>query len=436
MKSIITEHETIAFVIIGLVVAPNCFNVSIDEANIAWAGVTRTEKSDEKQENTVALDDKAQLKPNDPLFPQQQMLFDKINILEAWKTTKGNPHILVGIIDFGFDFFHPDLNSNLVPGFYASGGYYTECYEIVAHGTLVASIIAAKENNKIGMAGLAPHCRILTASHGMIEHKYGKLLRKFRQDHPEAGPGDKEWAKLMQEHRDKMEEFSTKWVVYMTSSQAEAIRYLVEHEVKVINISGYIQQDMCPCPEAWQDLEHAFEYAAKNGVVIVIGAGNNAIRSEGYPGDPNSMIVAGATMLDDTRWEEVVDIKGSKIKQGTNFGKRLTVMAPTENIQVCIPHEKRFYIAEDGPMGPAPTELEFETMYEVVPRGATSSAAPIVTSLVALVHSVRPDLDAKSVIEIIKQGCDDIGDKGYDIYTGYGRVNFGKTIKIALAWKK
>jgi subtilisin family serine protease len=87
-------------------------------------------------------------------------------------------------------------------------------------------------------------------------------------------------------------------------------------------------------------------------------------------------------------------------------------------------------------MGPAPTELKFEAMYEVAPDGATSSAAPIVTSLAALIYSVRPDLDAKSVVNIIKQGCDDVGYKGYDIYTGYGRVNFGKTMKIALMWKK
>ena len=374
---------------------------------------------------------------NDPLFSKQQALFNRINVLEAWSITKGDPNILVGIVDLGFDFFHPDLKSNLVPGFYASGGYYTECYEIVAHGTLVASIIAAKENNKIGMTGLAPRCRVLTASHGMIENKYGRLLRKFRQDHPEAGLRDKGWAKLMEEHRDEMKDFGTKWTKYMTLSQAKAIRYLVDHKVRVINISGYMQRDLCcSCPEAWQDLEDAFEYAAKNDVVIVIGAGNNAVRADGYPGDPNSMIVAGATMLDDTRWEEVVDIKGSKIKQGTNFGRRLTVMAPTENIQVCIPHEKRFYIAEDGPMGPAPAELKFEAMCELLPNGATSSAAPIATSLVALIYSVRPDLDAKSVVNIIKQGCDDIGDKGYDIYTGYGRVNFEKTIKIALTWKK
>lgn len=387
------------------------------------------------QPHTVG--DETQAKLNDPLFAKQRALFDKINVLEAWNTTRGDPDILVGIVDLGFDHFHPDLKSNLVPGFYASGGYHTECYEIVGHGTLVASIIAAKDNNKIGMTGLAPRCRVLTASYGMIENKYGSLLRKFRQDHPAALPGDKRWAKLMEERGDEMKDFGTKWVKYMTLSQAKAIRYLVGHKVRVINISGYMQRSLCrSCPEAWQQLEDAFVYAAKNDVVIVIGAGNNAVRAEGYPGDPDSMIVAGATMLNDTRWEEELDIKGFKMKQGTNFGRCLTAMAPTENIQVCIPHEKRFYITEDGPMGPAPTELKFEDMYQVVPNGATSSAAPIVTSLVALIYSVRPDLDAESVVNIIKQGCDDIGDKGYDIYTGYGRVNFGKTIKIALKGAK
>jgi hypothetical protein len=35
------------------------------------------------------------------------------------------------------------------------------------------------------------------------------------------------------------------------------------------------------------------------------------------------------------------------------------------------------------------------------------------------------------VVDIIKRGCDDIGEPGYDIYTGFGRVNFLKTLKIA-----
>ena len=63
---------------------------------------------------------------NDSLFSKQKRLFEKLKIFEAWKLTKGNPDILIGVIDNGFDFFHPDLKDQLVPGFYASGGYHNE----------------------------------------------------------------------------------------------------------------------------------------------------------------------------------------------------------------------------------------------------------------------------------------------------------------------
>ena len=122
-----------------------------------------------------------------------------------------------------------------------------------------------------------------------------------------------------------------------------------------------------------------------------------------------------------------------EIKQGSNFGKRLTVMAPSQLLVACQPHEKRYYASKDSPMGSS--DVPFKDAYEVMPEGATSSATPIVTSLVALVRSLRPDLKAPVVIEIIKKGCDDIGEKGYDIYTGHGRVNFLKTLKLAHNWK-
>jgi hypothetical protein len=107
-------------------------------------------------------------------------------------------------------------------------------------------------------------------------------------------------------------------------------------------------------------------------------------------------------------------------------------MAPVEKLVVCAPHEPRFYSCDDGPMGPM--KLPFKGMHEVRPNGATSSAAPVVTSLVALVYSARPTLDAKSVVEIVRRGCDDIGEKGYDTHTGYGRVNFGRSLKLARDW--
>ena len=79
---------------------------------------------------------------SDPLFEQQSALFEKLGVLEAGELTKGSSDVVIGVIDSGFDFFHPDLG--LIPGFYASGGYHQETYVNIAYGTMVASIMGAK----------------------------------------------------------------------------------------------------------------------------------------------------------------------------------------------------------------------------------------------------------------------------------------------------
>lgn len=368
----------------------------------------------------------------DSLIAKQQPLFDRLNVAEAWKHTKGNPQVLVGVIDNGFDFFHPSLAGQLIPGLYYTGGYHTEFYENIAHGTLVSSIIVAKEDSPSGMVGLAPACRILTASQGMIEHTLSKFQTKFFSERPKATAADlqQEMAKQL----GMLTKFGQDWVLYQVEGATNAIRYLVDHDVRVINFSGGLQRSFCPSAEKWQKLEDAFAYAAEKGVIIVLAAGNNAAEWEDYPGNQESVIVVGATLLNDNRWEEEVNFQGTKLKQGSNFGKRLTVMAPVENVVVCTPHEERFYSCKDGPMGA--TRVPFKGAYEIRPSGATSSAAPIVTSLVALIYSVRPKLDAKTVIRIVEEGCDDIGAKGYDIHTGYGRVNFGKSVQLAQNWSE
>ena len=358
---------------------------------------------------------------SDPLFEQQRPLFEKLGVLEAWESTKGSSDVLIGVIDNGFDFFHPDLE--LIPGFYASGGYLPETFVNIAHGTLVASIMGAKVNG-IGMVGLAPECRILTASLGVIEHRLLKLQKEFMKNNPDATLS--ELQKEMAKHTEELKECGNQWTSYMALSIAEAIRYLVDHGVRVINISGFLSRQLI-AEKPWDELEKAFAYAEDNDVIIVLGAGNNAMKCEDYPGGELTIVV-GATLLNDERWEEEVEYMGEKIKQGSTYGS-ITVMAPVENLTVCLPHEERFYSWEDGPVGS--DKLEFEDMYDILSIGATSSAAPIVTSLVALVYSFRPDLDAESVVEIIKQGCDDIGEPGYDMYTGYGRVNFAKTLEMA-----
>jgi membrane-anchored mycosin MYCP len=363
---------------------------------------------------------------------KQQALFDRLDVAGAWKITRGDPKVLVGVIDNGFDYFHPDLKGQLIPGFYYPGGYHTEFYENVAHGTLVAGLIAAREDNPAGMVGLAPRCRVLTASQGTLEHTLLKMQARFFRENPKATLADLQMEML--KHPLTLMKFGTDWVHFQVGGAADAIRYLVDHGVRVVNISGGLKRSLCPSAEKWKKLEDAFAYAAAKGVVIVLSAGNNAEQWEDYPGSPDTVIVAGATLLNDTRWEEEVIFRGARIKQGSNYGKRLTVMAPVEKLVVCVPHEERFYSCDDGPMGPM--KLPFKGAHEVLPNGATSSAAPIVTSLVALICSARPTLDARSVVRIVRQGCDDPGGKGYNIHTGHGRVNFGKSLGLARDWEK
>jgi subtilisin family serine protease len=369
---------------------------------------------------------------NDFSFPKQRPLFEKLHVFESWQMTKGSPKVVVGVIETGFDFFHPNLKDQFIPGFYAPGGYHLDIYHNIAHGTFVSSIIAAQGIQGGEMIGLAPDCKILTASTGIIEQPLLRLKSKFDKEHPNADLS--EFQKEMMKHMDELKEFGTKWTTYMALSHGKAIRYLADHGVKVINISCLLRKALILSPDAWNELEDAFKYAASKDVIIVIGAGNDAKEYDDYPGDLNSVIVVGATSLNDKRWEVEMPVMGRKIKQGSSYGKRLTVMAPSENMVGCAPHDKRFYSCEQSPMGPI--NEEFKGLYETVPEGATSSATPIVISLVALVYSLRPDLPAKSVMEIIRQGCDDIGDPGYDIYTGYGRVNFLKTLNLAKDWKE
>ncbi len=363
------------------------------------------------------------------LSEKQQPLFDRLNVAEAWNITKGDPAVLVGVIDNGFDFYHPDLKGQLVPGFYFSGGYHTEFYEGIAHGTMIAGIIVATDDNA-GMVGLAPRCRVLTASQGMLEHKLLQIQKQFFEKRPKADM--KELQAELMKHQDVLSKFGQKWVVYQVAGAADAIHYLVDHGVRVINVSGGLKKSLCPSAEAWSKLEEAFAYAAGKEVVIVLSAGNNAAQWEDYPGRSQTVIVVGATMLDDSRWETETEFSGAKIKQGSNYGKRLSVMAPVEKILTCQPHDQRVYQTPDSPMGP--TKVAFKGPHQLLPNGATSSAAPIVSALAALIYSVNPRLDAKSVVEIVKRGCDDVGEKGYDIYTGHGRVNFGRSVKLARSW--
>jgi subtilisin family serine protease len=112
--------------------------------------------------------------PNDPLYGQLWGMA-KINAPTAWDVSKGSPTAVVGDIDTGIDYTHPDLAANVWtnPGEVAGNGIDDDGNGYVddihgwdwvnndnnpmddhGHGTHTGGTIGARGNNGIGVAGV------------------------------------------------------------------------------------------------------------------------------------------------------------------------------------------------------------------------------------------------------------------------------------------
>lgn len=115
---------------------------------------------------------------NDPLFSRQWNLLNNgtslqgsgtagadMSMEDAWAVTRGDTSIKIAILDSGVDTLHPDLFENLLSGFDATGGgskgYPNTNFANDGHGTACAGIVAAISENGVGVAGVAPLCRII-----------------------------------------------------------------------------------------------------------------------------------------------------------------------------------------------------------------------------------------------------------------------------------
>ena len=77
---------------------------------------------------------------------------------EAWATTRGDDDVLVAVIDTAVDATHPDLHGAVVEEFSTLEG--TD--DGPAHGTGVASVLAARSSDGVGMAGVAPGISVVS----------------------------------------------------------------------------------------------------------------------------------------------------------------------------------------------------------------------------------------------------------------------------------
>lgn len=334
--------------------------------------------------------------PNDARYGEQWAL-RKIGAAEAWQITEGSPDVLIGVIDTGIEWDHPDLKNSLwintaedlngngrfdpwpsdevregvsgdLDGIDQDGNGYTDDvigYDFVdqdvpnvgdwsgrdplpaddeGHGTTVSGVIGGAKNNRIGIAGIAPGARLVT-------------LRAF--DGTGNGQDD---------------------------DIAAAIVYAADRGVSVLNMSF---GDFYNSPLMYD----AVRYAYDKGVLLVASSGNNGIPDPHYPSAFAEVVSVGAT--------DSADI----LSFFSTYGSQLSLTAP--GVKILTTSVDGDYKLVDG----------------------TSFAAPYVAGVAALMRSVYPDWSGDEVIAAIEATTDDLGAPGWDENFGAGRLNAAAALR-------
>lgn len=98
--------------------------------------------------------------PSDPLFADQADLA-QIGVPFAWRSTLGDPSVVVAILDSGVDLEHPDLDDVAVVAprnvVWNSG----DVRDDFGHGTHVTGTVLAETDNAEGIAGIAPSSTLM-----------------------------------------------------------------------------------------------------------------------------------------------------------------------------------------------------------------------------------------------------------------------------------
>lgn len=134
----------------------DCFVMEIP-AGASASRMAEQMSTDPRVESAQSMNLFRVLGHNDPLYPLQASA--KLwHLAEVHKITTGK-NVLVASIDTGVEIDHPDLRGQvtLARSFVDGSGFVPE-----THGTAIAGIIAARADDGVGIAGVAPEAKLMT----------------------------------------------------------------------------------------------------------------------------------------------------------------------------------------------------------------------------------------------------------------------------------
>ena len=132
----------------------------------------------------------------DPLFADQWHLAStgtpaNVNVTDVWAMGLKGEGVKIAVTDEGVDLGHEDLKANVAVG--KSKDYLGNAAVALAeHGTCVAGLIAARDENGLGVRGVAPHAQVRSYNF-LQDSTSNNLLDAMRRDKDEIWINSNSW---------------------------------------------------------------------------------------------------------------------------------------------------------------------------------------------------------------------------------------------------
>ncbi|HRP03240.1 MAG TPA: S8 family serine peptidase [Candidatus Kapabacteria bacterium] len=336
--------------------------------------------------------------PNDPNYSSQTQFWStnyNLNLPVAWQYTDGNSGIKIGILDHGVDYRHTDLGAGFGEGYRIRGGWDWKDNDgnplpdlsnsvIENHGTPIAGILGALNNNGIGVIGIAGGWNTVNS---------GSQIFSFRVS------------------SDQLDEDGRRYIDHTLIAEAlieavtdPSINNGYGYGINVVNCSF---GGITPNYWDWSSLFYhsyynAFMWSILNNAVVVASRGNEASNSPRYPASfSNGKILLSVSGVD-------------------NFGIFYSQSSYGDGVS----------LSANWSLG-----LTTKNNFSYGSFGGTSNSAPFVSGSSALLFAKYLERNinvfSEDIQQILKISTQDAGASGYDQYYGYGRLDIAKALYMS-----